>query len=397
MPSAGKRGGRLAVGLISGTSLDGIDAALVRISGQAGRPRVDLLAFHTFPYPARLRRQLLQLAGGEAVSTAALSEINFRLGALFGRAVERLCRRQRVKLSSLHCIGSHGQTIFHQGRSSGGRKGPRHPASTLQLGEPSLIAARCGVTTVADFRPTDMGLGGQGAPLVPLVDYLLFAHPRLGTVALNIGGIANITVIPRGGRQEDVVGFDTGPGNMVIDALVRRHTRGKQNFDRNGRIASHGFVIPQVLKKCLSHSFLRLRPPKSAGREQFGADFVGKILKAGASHRSQDLIATATELTVVTIVEALKRFVLPRTPVDRLIVSGGGAHNRHLMRRLGEMLPGTRLQQSHEFGIPEDAKEAIAFALLAERTLKGLPGNLPAVTGATRPAILGKVIYASRY
>ena len=397
MPSASKKGSRLAVGLISGTSLDGIDAALVRISGPARRPRLELLAFHTFPYPARLRCQLLQLAEGKAVSTATLSKINFRLGDLFGRAAERLCHRKRVKLSSLHCIGSHGQTVFHQGRPSSGKKRQRHAASTLQLGEPSLIAARCGVTTVADFRPADMGLGGEGAPLVSLVDYLLFAHARLGTVALNLGGVANVTVIPRGGRQEDAVGFDTGPGNMVIDTLVRRHTRGKQTFDRNGRVASGGCVIPQVLKKCLSHPFFRLSPPKSAGREQFGANFVGKILKAGASYHPQDLIATATELTIVTIVEALKRFVLPRTPIDRLIVSGGGAHNRHLMHRLGEMLPAILVQQSHEFGIPEDAKEAVAFALLAERTLKGLPGNLPAVTGATRPAILGKVIYASRY
>ena len=395
MPSASKRGGRLAVGLISGTSLDGIDAALVRVSGTPRRPRVELLDFHTFPYPAHLRSRLREVVEGRPFPTATLSGINFHLGDLFGRAVERLCRRKGVELSSLHCIGSHGQTVFHQGRPTGGRKGQRHAASTLQLGEPSLIAARCRVTTVADFRPADMGLGGEGAPLVPLVDYLLFAHARLGTVALNIGGIANITVIPRGGRQEEVFGFDTGPGNMVIDALVHRRTRGRQTFDRNGRIASGGCVIPSVLKKCLSHSFLRRRPPKSAGREQFGADFIGKILKAGAPHRSRDLIATATELTAVSIVDALKRFVLPRTPVDRLIASGGGTHNRHLMRRLAEMLPGTRVQQSDEFGIPEDAKEAVAFALLAERTLEGLPGNLPAVTGAKRPAILGKVIYAS--
>ena len=391
---------RLAVGLISGTSLDGIDTALVRITGRGNRVKTELLAFKTYPYPADLRARLLRLAAGEPVPSGEVSELNFRVGERFATAVLRLCRKKRITPSSLACVGSHGQTVFHQGRDVGtGKK--KLIASTLQIGEPSLIAARCGATTVGDFRPADMARGGEGAPLVPLVDYLLFSNARKGpssrqgTVALNLGGIANFTVIPAGGKQEGVFGFDTGPANMVIDALVRRHTRGKKSFDRGGQIAARGQVIPKLLKQALAHPFLRRRPPKSAGREQFGAEFVERRFPKKAGYRFEDLVATATELTAVSVTDAIQRFVLRRTPIDRLIVSGGGAHNRFLMRRLGDLLPGVGIHRSQEFGIPEDAKEAVTFALLADRTLAGLPGNLPAVTGARQPAILGKVVYAA--
>ncbi len=385
---------RLALGLISGTSLDGIDAALVRIEGKANRLRVKLLAFETYPYPVPLRAHLLRLASGDTVATGTVSKIHFRLGELFAQAALALCREKRIQPASLHCIGSHGQTVFHQGRSTKGRKD--EVASTLQLAEPSLIAERCGVTTVADFRPADIAAGGEGAPLVPLVDYLLFAHPRKGTVALNLGGIANVTVIPAGAEQEEVYGFDTGPANMVVDALVRHQTKGKVPFDRGGRIASRGRVIQSVLKDCMSHPFFRRRPPKSAGREQFGKEFVERFLRAAASHKFEDIISTATELTAATVATAIHRFVLPHTPVNRVIASGGGVHNRVLRERLADRLPGVHFHGSQEFGILEDAKEAVAFAILADRTLQGLPGNLPAVTGAQRAAILGKVIYASR-
>ena len=391
---------RLAVGLISGTSLDGIDAALVRISGRGNRIQTELLAFKTYPYPADLRARLLRLAAGEPVTSGEVSELNFRVGERFAAAALRLCRAERVNPSSLACIGSHGQTVFHQGRAVRTGKG-KSLASTLQIGEPSLIAARCGVTTVADFRPADMARGGEGAPLVPLVDYLLFSHPQKGprsgqgTVALNLGGIANFTVIPAEAEQEGVFGFDTGPANMVIDALVRRETRGKKSFDRGGQIGARGQVIPKLLKQALAHPFLRRRPPKSAGREQFGTEFVERCFPKNSGHRFEDLVATATELTAVTVTDAIQRFVLRRTAIDRLIVSGGGAHNRFLMKRFGELLPGVRVRRSREFGIPENAKEAVTFALLADRTLAGLPGNLPAVTGARRPAILGKVVYAA--
>ena len=379
--------------MISGTSLDGIDAALVRIWGKVNRLRVKLLAFKTYPYPASLRVLLLRLASGEAVTTGTVSEIHFRLGELFAQAALGLCRDKRIRPTSLHCIGSHGQTVFHRGRSTQGRKGG--VASTLQLAEPSLIAERCGVTTVADFRPADIAAGGEGAPLVPLVDYLLFTHPHKGTVALNLGGIANITVIPAGANQEGVYGFDTGPANMVVDALVRHQTQGKVPFDRGGRIASRGRVIQPVLRDCMSHPFFKRRPPKSAGREQFGKEFVRRFLRAAASHRFEDIISTATELTAATVANAIHRFVLPYTPVNRVIASGGGIHNRELGERLVHRLPGVTFHESQEFGIPEDSKEAVAFAMLADRTLQGLPGNLPAVTGARRTAILGKVIYAS--
>jgi len=394
MPLTRKLGSRLSVGLMSGTSLDGIDAALVRISGEMENPKVKLLAFRTYPYPINLQAELLNISEGGMVSASTLSDVNFRLGILFGNAVTRLCRSNRVKLSSLHCIASHGQTVFHLGHHIKGKKNRGQAPSTLQLGEPSLIAGHCKVTTVADFRPADMGQGGEGAPLVPLIDYLLFRKKKLGTITLNLGGIANITIIPPNSKESDVFGFDTGPGNMVIDALVRLLTHGKKLMDRNGCIASRGCIVPQILKKSLSHPFLRLVPPKSAGREEFGSVFVEKFLKSKIGIRPQDLIATATELTVTTIVNAINQFVLPVTSIERIIISGGGAHNKHLMHRLGVMLPNLRLHKSGEFGIPEDAKEAISFALLAERTLAGLPGNIPAATGATRPVPLGKIIYA---
>ncbi len=394
MPLTRKLGSRLSVGLMSGTSLDGIDAALVRISGDMESPKVKLLGFRTYPYPIGLRTELLNIAEGEMVSASTLSDVNFRLGNLLGNAVVRLCRSNKVKLSSLHCIGSHGQTVFHHGRHTKGKKLRGHPPSTLQLGEPSLIAGHCKVTTVADFRPADMGQGGEGAPLVPLIDYLLFRGEKLGTLTLNLGGIANITIIPSSSKESDVFGFDTGPGNMVIDSLVRLLTHGNQSMDRNGRIASRGSIVPQILKKSLSHPFFRLNPPKSAGREEFGSVFVEKFLKSKIYIHPQDLIATATELTATTIVNAINQFVLPVTPIDRIIISGGGAHNKHLMHRLNAMLPNLHFHKSGEFGVPEDAKEAISFALLAERTLAGLPGNIPAATGATKPVPLGKIIYA---
>ena len=376
---------------MAGTSLDGVDAALVQITGTLERPGVKLLNFTTIAYPRDLRAALLHIAGGGATNAAAISDVNFRVGEAFARAALLVCRGARLDPGHLAVIGSHGQTIFHRGAAAGKAR-----ASTLQIGEPSLIARLAGAPVVADFRTADLAAGGEGAPLVPLVDYLLLGDRRLGTVALNIGGIANVTVIPARARPADVFGFDTGPGNMVMDALVRHFTDGREEYDSGGRMAARGKVIEPILRQALRYPFLRRRPPKSAGREQFGREFVIRYFLSEPDGHYQDLLRTAAELTACSVADALSRFVFPRLKpgrnLHRLVVSGGGAHNRVVIGRLQELLPALRLQLSDDCGLPVDAKEAIAFAILAERTLHGLPGNLPSVTGARRSVLLGKVV-----
>jgi anhydro-N-acetylmuramic acid kinase len=389
VPKNHSRGTRLVVGLMSGTSMDGIDAALIRISGPATQPRVRLLGFETIPYPASVRRTILRVAAGEATTAGEISRLNFLLGELFAEAALRVCRTARVPPARLAAIASHGQTVYHQGSPS--REAGWLVTSTLQIAEPAVVAERTGVPVVADFRTADMAAGGQGAPLVPLVDYLLLRDARRGTVALNIGGIANFTVIPAKARPEDVFGFDTGPGNMVIDGLVRHFSHGRKTYDAGGRWAVRGRVIEPLLVQLLREPFFQRRPPKSAGREQFGQGFLEQFFLERRGARAEDLLCTATELTARTIADALDRFVLGSISVHRLIVSGGGAHNRLLVSRLGQLLPRLRVQLSDACGLPMDAKEAIAFAVLADRTLHGLRGNLPSVTGARRAVVLGKI------
>lgn len=385
---------RLAVGLMSGTSTDGVDAALVRLSGPAEKPRLRLLAFAAIPYPPAVRGRILRIASGEPSTAGQISQLNFLLGELFGEAALEVCRRGRVSPRRLAVIGSHGQTIYHQG--SPARTAGRRVRSTLQIAEPAVIAERTGTPVVADFRTADIAAGGQGAPLAPMADYLLLRDERQGTVALNIGGIANVTVIPAGAKPENVFGFDTGPGNMVMDALVRHFTRGQKNHDAGGRLAARGKVISTLLDKMLTTPFFRRQPPKSAGREQFGDWFVEGFFLRHRGVRFEDLLRTATELTARSIADALERFVFPRVKVHRLIISGGGAHNRLLVTRVRRCLPQLSLHLSDEFGLPVDAKEAIAFAVLADRTLHGLPGNLPGVTGARRSVVLGKLTLPQR-
>jgi anhydro-N-acetylmuramic acid kinase len=389
--SAGRPEERFAVGLMAGTSLDGVDAALVQLKGSSERPEVKLLKFITVAYSAKLRERLLYIAGGGATSAGEISELNFQVGEAFGRAALRVCRSARVAPGQLAVIGSHGQTIFHQGSPAG-----KIRASTLQIGEPALIARLAGAPVVADFRTADLAAGGEGAPLVPMVDYLLLGDDREGIVALNVGGIANLTVIPASARPTDVFGFDTGPGNIVMDAVVRHFTGGKEAYDAGGDAAAQGKLIEPLLRRALAHPFFRRRPPKSAGREQFGPEYVTRYFLSQSDYCYEDLLRTAAELTACSIARALQDFIFPRhTPgrkLHRLVVSGGGAHHRLLTGRLRELLPALRLEVSDDYGLPVDAKEAIAFAILGERTLHGLAGNLPSVTGADRPVVLGKVV-----
>lgn len=390
---------RWAVGLISGTSMDGVDAALVGIRGPAGRPVVRLRAFRTFPYPASLHKRLFGLAAGRTTTAREISTLNFLLGETLADAALAICHEGGIAPRKLAVIGSHGQTVFHQGSPSRGKGGSylgQRLASTFQTGEPALIAERTGAPVVADFRVADMAAGGHGAPLVPLVDYLLLRHPKQGTVALNLGGIANLTVIPAAARPEVVFGFDTGPGNMLIDGLVRHFTHGRKAYDAGGQWAAQGKIIEPVFRRMLHAPFFHERPPKSAGREEFGEEFLRKYLLNRRSQSPANLLRTATELTACSLARAIERFVFPRVRVHRLIVSGGGAHNPLLMVRIRELLPQVAVHLSDRYGLPIDAKEAMAFAVLAARTLDELPGNLPGVTGARHSVVLGKLLKVGR-
>ncbi len=383
-------------GIMSGTSADGIDVAIVRISpaprSNPSRPGIALLAHEPFPYPAALRGAVLAAMNADSVSTAELARLNWRLGIAYAEAVSATLKKHPVHLD---LIGCHGQTIYHQARAASyaGRK----ITCTWQLGEPAAIAAAIRTPVVSNFRPPDMFAGGQGAPLVPLLDYVLFADAKRGRVLQNIGGIGNLTAIPAATGPDAVLAFDTGPGNMVIDALAQKLFN--KPFDRNGAIASRGCVLSPVLRDAMRHPYFRLQPPRSAGREQFGSEYAARFLAKcrQLSRQPQDAIATATALTAESIAESYRQFVLTAMksqPVD-YIVSGGGARNATLMAMLAQKLEtlGCRLTTTSSHGLPVEAKEAAAFALLAWQTWHHLPGNLPSATGAARPAILGQITY----
>ncbi len=347
-------------GVMSGTSLDGIDVAIVEIGGR----RVETIGFLATPYSEAVRSAILGVD-----TPKGLSYLNFQLGELYARAVLRAIRRY----GPVELIGCHGQTIYHEGG-----------AHTLQIGEPAILAERTGVPVVSNFRARDIAAGGQGAPLVPYVDYLLFHHPKRTRIALNIGGIANITVIPAGAAPGDVVAFDTGPGNMVIDALAREMGL---PCDRGGKIAASGRVDRALLDDLLADPYYRRPPPKSAGREQYGAAFVARLKNSGLP--MPDLIATATVLTAATVAMGVG---MHRFPAD-LIVSGGGVHNPRIMAHLAGFLPGIAISTSTSHGIDADAKEAIGFAVLAYQTWRKRPSNLPSATGARHAVVLGGITF----
>ena len=390
-------------GIMSGTSADGIDVAIVRIT--PGRLRtglaragLTLLAHEGVAFPAALRRAVLAAMNAPSTSTAELARLNWRLGLAYTEALRATLKRHPVQLD---LVGCHGQTLYHQARAT--TYAGRSFACTWQAGEAQVIAAALGIPVVSNFRPADMLAGGQGAPLVPLLDYVLFANPKRGRVLQNIGGIANLTAIPAGAAPQAVIAFDTGPGNMVVDALALELFR--KPFDRNGDFAAEGAVLAPVLAAALRNPYFQLLPPRTAGREQFGREYAAKFLAACRrySTKPEDALATATALTAETIAASYKRFVLPKMKRGKAsqrgvdyIVSGGGARNHTLMAMLAQRLSplGCELAASEEFGLPAEAKEAAAFALLAWQTWHHRPGNVPAATGATRPAILGQVTYA---
>lgn len=375
-------------GIMSGTSLDGIDVAIVEVTGKGWKKRLNTLAHATYPYPKPVRSAILAISNRET-HTGQIARIHVLLGELYAEAVLRLCRESSLPPDSVELIGCHGQTVFHEGQGS--RVLGRQIASTLQIGEAAVIAERTGTVVASNFRARDMAAGGKGAPLVPYVDYLLFRDARRGRVALNIGGIANLTVIPPAAQPEQVIAFDTGPGNMVMDQLVSRLTNGRQVYDRGGRLAAKGTVNEKLVKELCNDRFFRQAPPKTAGREEYGSEMVDRLVATGLP--LTDLIATANAFTAETIAIAVRRFAEPLSPVDDVIVSGGGAHNPVLMASLAQRLPGSRVRPSSDFGMNVDAKEAIAFAILAYETFHHRPANLPSATGASRPVVLGSLTY----
>jgi anhydro-N-acetylmuramic acid kinase len=371
---------------MSGTSLDGIDVAIADIDLEQGRKRIATLATFHAPYSAEVRSALLGVSNCDT-HTAEIARLHFLLPELYAEAFHACVASAGEVGQSVELIGSHGQTIFHEGDPTAyiGRR----VASTLQLGDGSVLAERAGLPVVSDFRPRDMAAGGKGAPLVPFVDYLLLADQKLGRVALNIGGIANITVMHAGCTPDKVVAFDTGPGNMVIDALVSHFTGGQSCCDRDGALALEGTVDPATLEDLLHDRYYSQHPPKTAGREQYGPDFLWKVLHRGLS--PADAAATATALTAATIAEGIYRFGGGEKDIDQVIVSGGGVHNPALMRYLRAELADMDVLSSAELGIHPDFKEAIAFAVLAYETWHARPSNLPSATGAKHHAVLGKL------
>ena len=383
-------------GIMSGTSADGIDVAVVRITPGKLRPSLTLLAHEGFTYPAHLRRKVLAAMNASSTSTAELARLNWRLGLAYAEAVTATATKHKVKLD---LVGCHGQTLYHQARPAS--YAARTFACTWQAGEPAVLADALDIPVVSNFRPADILAGGQGAPLVSLLDYVLFAHPKRGRVLQNIGGIANLTAIPAGASSDQVVAFDTGPGNMVIDCLAQQLFN--KHFDHNGAHAARGTVLAPVLTASLRNPYFHLKPPRAAGREQFGREFAAKFLASCRQHSDtpEDALATATALTAETIAQSYKRFVSSKmkhikteTAID-YIVSGGGARNHTLMAMLAQRLSplGCELATIDDFGFPAEAKEAAAFALLAWQTWHRLPGNVPSATGAARPVILGQVTY----
>lgn len=380
-------GFRRVIGLMSGTSADGVDAALVEVGRLESGVR--LIAFAGLPYPRELRKEILEVSEARSVNVERICRLHVILGEWFARSAFEVCRTAGVAMSGVDLIGSHGQTVHHLPDAYSGFGVTTR--SSFQIADPSVIAERTGVTTVADFRARDMAAGGQGAPLVPVVDYLLFRSMSEGRVLLNIGGISNVTVLPAGCCADDVMAFDTGPGNMLMDALAGVITGGSLACDENGLYAASGNVSDSLLAELMRHPFLKEAPPKSTGREAFGATLIRDVLAWRGRLSGEDLVATATAFTARSIADALTRFVLPVIPVARMAVSGGGARNPVLMEMLRGALPCVDICESDALGVPSEAKEAIAFAVLANATVEGRTGNLPVATGASGSVVLGVV------
>ncbi len=378
---------RLVAGLMSGTSLDGIDAVVARLAGSGKKLRIEQRAFVSVPYEEALRALLLRNSAPQTSSVYDLSQLNVRLALAYAGAVRRAAAAAGLTLADLDLVGSHGQTVHHVPDDADCAGLP--VTSTLQIGDPSALANLLGVPVVGDFRVADVALGGQGAPLVPYFDYVYFSDPDQARGLLNLGGIANLSVLPGAGGPEAVLAFDTGPANMVIDALARHFF--DQPFDDDGARAAAGRIHNDLLAGWLADPFFAQPPPRSTGRERFGAAFVERLLEGARGLPPEDVLATATMLTAASVYQAYARFVRPRHALDVLIVSGGGRHNGFLMHKLSDCFAPIAVRAVEDYGLEADAKEALCFAVLAHETINGVATNLPSATGAARGTLLGKI------
>lgn len=413
------------IGLMSGTSADGIDACLVEISGNGIHTKINILDFETYPYHDATRNAILETCNPETGTVDKICQLNFHLGKLFADAAKSIANKAHIPITDIDFIGSHGQTIYHMPNQATMKKTedrsqkpePRRDESnsnlintedfkrktwylpflrsTLQIGEPSVIAQETSVTTVADFRPGDIAAGGQGAPLVPYVDFVLFRDKEKGRALQNIGGIANVTFLPRDCGIRDVIAFDTGPGNMVIDRITELITNNASHFDEGGKLAAKGKVNDRLLATLLAHPYFLKPPPKTTGREEFGRLFADNLYKEAVHSGIDglDILATVTMFTARTIADSYRQWILPKHPISEVIISGGGSHNETLIKFLVQyFLPSVKIHFINTFGIAPNAKEALAFAILANETISGNPNNIPGATGAREAVIMGKII-----
>ena len=384
---------RRVVGMMSGTSVDGVDAALVEISGTDSEPKVKLLAFENKPYPPQVREKIFSLFTPANATVDKVGYMNFLLGEIYAKSALSVIEKAGMKPEEIDVIGSHGQTIWHAPI-------PESPdgipvAYTVQIGEGSVIAERTGILTVSDFRVADMAAGGQGAPLVPFSEYLLYCREKETILLQNIGGIGNMTVMPAGAKPRDVFAFDTGPGNMIIDAVISAVTGGEKTYDTGGETAAKGKVCNALLDILKEEPYYRQPLPKTTGREHFGVQYTEKILiwRKENPIPVEDLLATVTDLTAYSIADAYERYVLPKYQASEIIVGGGGSYNATLLRFMKERFAphGVAVRTQEDLGLSSDAKEAVAFALMADCCMRGKANTLPSVTGAEHPAVMGKI------
>ncbi|MCQ6521067.1 MULTISPECIES: anhydro-N-acetylmuramic acid kinase AnmK [Bacillus] len=377
-------------GVMSGTSLDGIDVALVRIEGSGVDSKVKLIHFTTVPFRNDIKSEIQQALSIENSNVQLICSLNFKLGLCFANAVKEVCKEANFSLEQLDLIGSHGQTIYHQPNPEG-----NIISSTLQIGEPAVIAYDTNTTVISNFRTMDMAAGGQGAPLVPYSEVILYRDPSKNRLLQNIGGIGNVTVIPSQKSDQNVIAFDTGPGNMIIDEVCQRLFQ--LPYDQNGEIAEQGEVVDEILTYCMNHPFLKMNPPKSTGREQFGEEFVSQLLKRYEKYSKENILTTVTMFTASSIVYHYKEFILPYYEIAEVILGGGGSYNDTLveMIRYGLKDEKCTIFIQEDIGYSSEAKEAIAFAILANETYHRNPSNVPSATGAKKSVVLGNVTYPS--
>jgi len=383
---------RNVIGLMSGTSFDGIDACLVKITGNGLSTEIEIIEFETYPYKEEIRELIFDASKEQTGRVDKICQLNFTLGKLFADAAGQIAEKSSIPISDIDIIGSHGQTIYHI--SSLKEKADKKVRSTLQIAEPSIIAQETGVTTVADFRTRDIAAGGEGAPLVPYADFILFGKDGIGRAVQNIGGIANVTFLPAGCSINEIIAFDNGPGNMIIDRFAEIITEGKLKYDKDGELASKGKLNQDLLERLCSHPYLSIPPPKSTGREDFGIQFSDNLYEELKRDNVDflDTITTVTVFTAKSISDSYRKYIQPSYKLSEVVMSGGGVYNPILLQFLKEYLENINIRKVEEFGIPSDAKEALAFAILANETICGYPGNVPSATGARERVVLGKII-----